>query len=277
MIRSKVLQLAVATALIAGAQNVLACSTAAWTGAATTATSGEPTTAGFARYSGRCSLRSTAATQFVVDNSPNGAETTFKARWYTFTGELAGPEADIFQAQNTAAANIIRVTYDGSQFKFYVNGTANTATVAAVANKYYGIEVRWAAAGTFTALVKGAGAAAATSVTISGFTGGTIDTARLGWISGGSLPVGGRAPNFDEYDSRRTSDVGFLCRADANLDGALNIFDRGIINQDINAQAGVPGQNLAIGQPDVNEDGVVNVFDRGGMNGLIVAAAVCPN
>lgn len=274
MIRSKVVQLAVAVGMLVGAQSVFAqCSTAAWTGAATTATAGLPT-AGFPRYSGRCSLRAAAVGQFVTDGSPNGTETSYNARFYTAAPAFTG-EADIFQARDTGGTNIIRVTYDGAQFKFYVNGTANTAVVAAAPNRYYGVEVRWTAAGTFTALVKGAAAVNATTVTISGFTGGTIDTARLGWISGGTLAGGATAPHFDEFDSRRTSTIGFLCRGDANGDRAINIFDRGIVNQDINAQNGIVGANLAIGQPDANEDFAINIFDRGIINGLIVSNPNC--
>lgn len=255
MIRSKVLQLAAVAALIVGVQSAQACSTAAWTGAAATATAGEPS-AGHSRYSGRCSLRATAANQTVVDNSPS-AESTFKARFYFFTGDLGGGEADIYNAENAGGTDIIRVTYDGSlptpQLKFYVNGTATTQTVNVAANRYYGIEVRWAASGTFSALVKGNAAAAATTVNISGFSGGAIDTVRLGWISGGTL-AGGNAPNFDEYDSRRTSDIGFLLRGDASNDGQLLINDAILIRNEI-------GGVLAVGQPDCTEDGFTLIND----------------
>lgn len=273
MIRSKVFQLAAVAALMVGAQSASACSLAAWTGAVSTATTGEPT-AGFSRYSGRCSMRSSAAAQFVTDNTPT-AETTFKARFYFYTGGLAGGPAVIYQAQNAGGTNIIQVSYDGSlatpQLTFSVNGAATTQTANVAANRYYSIEVRWAAAGTFTALVKGGGLPAVTTVNISGFTGGVIDTARLGWISGGSLPGGTTTPFFDEYDSRRTSDIGNLCRGDANNDGVYGSADRVLMTNEI------LGTSLATGQPDMNEDGAIGSGDRVLVTNAILAATPCPN
>lgn len=277
MIRSKFLQLTIATALVAGAQSATACSTALWDGAPATATAGEPSgtvgPASFRRYSGRCGLKASAVNQTVTDDSPS-AETTYNARFYVFTGGVTG-EADIFNARNAANANIIRVTWDGTNFRFYKNG-GTAVTVAGAASRSYGVEVRWTAAGAnMTALVRGNNAASITTVSVPGPTGGVIDTAVLGWISGGTLPGGADQPNFDEFDSRRTSNIGFLCRGDANGDTSINIFDRGAVNQDILAQAGNPGNNLASGQPDANEDGVVNIFDRGVINTLISSNPTC--
>jgi hypothetical protein len=263
MIRSKLLQLTVATALIAGAQSATACSTALWLGGAT-ATAGEPSagTPQFRRYSGRCSITSAAAGQTVIDNSPT-AESSFNARFYFYTGGLTGG-ADIFHARDAGGINVIRVSYDGTNLSFFKNGGA-AVTVPAAANRYYGIEVRWTAAGTdMTAIVRGNAAAAATTVSVPGPTGGTIDTAVLGWISGGS--VAGNQPNFDEYDSRRTSEIGFRCRGNAvATDTIINLADRIAINNNLS------GASLAVGQPDINEDGLVSLPDRIQVNAIILA------
>lgn len=266
MIRSKLLQLTVATALIAGAQSATACSTALWTSANGGVTAGEPVLSGtpnqFRRYSGRCSIASASAGQTVTDDSPS-AETSFNARFYAYTGGLTGG-ADIFQARDTGGNNVIRVSYDGTNLSFFKNGGA-AVTVPAAANRYYGIEVRWTAAGAnMTAIVRGNGAATATTVSVPGPTGGTIDTAVLGWISGGS--VTGNQPNFDEYDSRRTSEVGFRCRDNAvATDTIISLADRIAINNNIS------GASLAVGQPDFNEDGLVSLADRIQVNAIILA------
>lgn len=270
MIRSKLLQLTVATALIAGAQSATACSTALWDGAAATASAGSPagavTAASFRRYEGICGLRSAAANQTVTDDSPS-AETSYNFRFYFFTGGLTGG-ADIFQAKNTGGDNVIRISYDGTNLSFVNNG-GTAVTVPAAASRWYGIEGRWTAAGGSMQVFVRGNNGAATNVNVTGPVGNTIETAVLGWISGGSLPGGGNQPAFDGFDSRRTSAINFLCRGDSNGDGSINIFDRGAVNQDIAAQSGNPGSNLASGQPDANEDGVVNIFDRGVINGLI--------
>lgn len=278
MIRSKVLQLAAVAALIVGVQSAQACSTAAWTGAATTATSGQPNTApanSFSRYSGICSLKATAVGQFVTDGTP-AADGTYNALLHIYTGGVTGGEADFFRARNAGGTNIVRVTYDGSVFRFYVNGTATTQTLPAAANTYYAIRIAFNTAGTFDARIKGNSEVASTAIPqITGFTGGVVDEVQFGWIAGGTLPGGARAPNFDEFDSRRNTLPSFLCLGDADRSGGINIVDRGAINQDIQAQAGVAGTNLAAGQPDANRDGIVNIIDRGFVNALIVSNPGC--
>ncbi len=191
-------------------------------------------------------------------------------RFYYFTGDITG-ETDIMQSRNTATTNIIRVTADGTNLKFYVNGTATTATIPVVDNKYYSIELAWAAApagapttGTLTGTVTGnsgaaANAAVAGTVNITGISNSLdrITDTRMGLVSGGTAVT---APVFfDEFDSRRTTNPGRLCRGDAAspLNKVVNVFDAVAV---VNDASGVPA-NLSIGQPDANEDGVVSVFD----------------
>jgi len=263
MSRSKIAQLAVAAALVFGAQSAIACSTAAWTGAATTATAGEPG-AGFKRYGGRCSLKSTAIGQFVTDASPD-AEPTYRARGYVNAG-TATAETDIFRAiQASNSANVIRVTYDGANIKFYVNNAQVGANVPALAGRYYSFEVRWANTGAFTGIVQGNNAAAPTTVTGNGTAGGVIDTVQLGLINGAASGDW----FFDEFDSRRTTDIGRLCKADANGNNNINIADVVVTNNE--AGGGV----LALGQPDCNENGAVNVADVACVSSAIGAGAVC--
>jgi hypothetical protein len=270
MIRSKIAQLALAVALTAAGNSAIACSTLAWTnGATTTATAGEPG-AGFARYSGRCALRASATGQFVQDDTPN-AEPSYKARFYYTQGRTAEPtsvtsEVTLFQALQGTSTEVIKVSSTGSALKFFVNGTqvGAAAGVPVTAARYYSVEVRWANTGAFTAIVQGA-AGAAQTVTGTGTAGGAIDTARLG-VTAGTFTG---AFYFDEFDSRRTQDVGRLCRGDANNSNTLTIAD---VVQTNNEAA---GGNLALGQPDCNESASLTVGDVVCVQNLILAATTC--
>lgn len=280
MIRSKVLQLTVATALLAGAQSAMACSTSAWSSAQGGVTAGEPalatpTATSFRRWSGRCGLKAASVGQFVVDNSPN-SETTFKARGYFYSGGLTG-QARIFEGRNTAGTPVITVTYDATagQLVFGAQGTASTVNAPAAANRWHGFEVRWAAAGGLTALVGGTSITGTaitppTTVTLAGSSGGEISSAAFGWISGGALT--GNQPNFDEYDSRRTSDIGFLCPGNAqNTNTVINLADRTVIQNNILNSA------LASGQADADGSGAVALADRTIIQNIILAGTTVAN
>ncbi len=256
---------AVAAVLMFGAQAASACAISAWSSATglTVANTGEPT-AGFSRYSGRCGLRvadSNGATgRFVTDATPNN-ETSYRVRFYYYTGNITAGTADIFQARNIGGTNIIRVTHNGSQLGFSTNTGGAAQNVLVADNKYYAIEIAWAAGagtGSMTATVTGAGVATpAGSATFSTLanSGDNITEARLGLIAG-SPTVDPNAPvYFDEFDSRRTQDPGRLLRGDANGDGSVFVGDA------IQARNEALGGAIAAGQPDCNEDGAVFVGD----------------
>ena len=262
---------AVAAALIFGAQAASACAISAWSTATglTAADTGEPT-AGFKRYSGRCSLKVTdaATPRFVTDTTPNN-EASYRVRFYYFTGNISGATADIFQARSTGSANIIRVTHDGNQLSFSTTSGA-PVNITVADNKYYVIELAWAAAagtGSLTGTVtgnSGTGAAPLQAGTINianlNNAADSITEARIGLIAG--APTVTAPVFFDEFDSRRTQNPGRLCRGDAAspANNVVNVFDAVAI---INDASGNPAQ-LSLLQPDVNDDGVVSVFDAVG-------------
>ncbi len=274
---------ALAIAMAFGANVASACSVDAWSvrNNVTAADAGDPST-GFKRYSGRCGLRVNAANKFVQDNTPNN-ETSYRARFYFFTADVSGGEIDIFQAKAQGGTNIIRVTHDGSLLRFYVNTGGAAQQVTVQDNKYYAIEMAWAAGttspattGTFTATVKGAGSAAAAGT--ANFTGlanaaDSITDARLGVMNGTPTFAGGSSYFFDEFDSRRTTDPGRLCRGDADNNNAVNVFDIGAMVPEIQQPAN-PAV-LTQGQPDFDENGSVNVFDVGAMVPAIQANTQC--
>lgn len=265
-----------------GANAASACAISAWSSATglTVADTGEPA-AGFSRYSGRCSLRVpsfTAGGRFVQDNTPNN-ETTYRSRVYYFTGDIGGGETDIIQARNTGGTNIIRVTHDGAVLKFYTNtgGAAQSVTVAD--NRYYAIEMAWAAGtvspattGTFTASVTGAGGVLAGSANFSGLANSadSITDARLGLIASAGAPTVTAPVYFDEFDSRRTTAPGRLCRGDSNGNTSLTGGDaQAVINEVVN---GV----IAVGQPDCSENGAVTGGDGQCIIGRVTNGDTCP-
>lgn len=275
---------ALVAALAFGANAASACAISAWSSATglTVSDTGEPA-AGFSRYSGRCSLRVpsfTAGGRFVQDNTPNN-EVSYRARFYYYTGDISGAETDIFQARNTGGTNIIRITHDGSVLRFYTNtgGAAQSVTVAD--SKYYSVELAWAAGtvspattGTFTATVTGNNST--TPAGTANFTGlansaDSITDARLGLIASAGSPTVTAPVYFDEFDSRRTTNPGRLCRGDANNDTAIGSQDRIIVTNEILSSGATP----AIGQPDANEDGAVGSADRIVITNLILAGATC--
>lgn len=253
--------------------SAFACTTANWTsvengeGQVTgSPTPGDPGD-GVARYSGECGLAGAAGgTNFVTNNAPD-AESTYRARFYVYTGSTGN--TTVFRAtaaDNNAGAEVLRVDYNPPNFVFTQNGAAAGSVAGIVANKWYSVELLYDAGTTFSAEVAGnqtftgsvpAGAAGA----------GTIESHSLGAIAGGTGTV-----RVDAFESTRSADteIGRLCRGDVNGTQPINIFDRTAVTNEI-----VNG-TLAAGQPDCNEDGAINVFDRTCVTNLILDGGVCP-
>ena len=270
---------AVAAALMFGAQAASACAITAWSSVTgIVAADANNPTAGVKRYSGLCGLRVADAStpRFVTDLTPNN-EGSYRVRFYYFTGDISGATAAIFQARNTGGTNIIQVTHNGTQLGITANtgGAAQNVTVAD--NKWYAIELEWAAGagtGTLTGRVTGAGSATPAgtiSFTNLANSADSITEARMGIITG--APTLTAPVFFDEFDSRRTTSPGRLCRGDANNDNNINVFDIGALVPEI--QQPTNAAVLTAGQPDFNEDGLTNVFDIGGLVPVIQANTAC--
>lgn len=272
---------ALVAALAFGANAASACAISAWSSATglTVADTGEPP-AGFSRYSGRCGLKVTSFTaggRFVQDNTPNN-EVSYRARFYYGTGDITN-ETDIFQARNTGGTNIIRVTHDGSVLRFYTNTGSGSQSVTVADNRYYAIELAWAAGtvspattGTFTATVTGAGGNVAGSANFTGLANSadSITDARLGLIAATTATVVTTPVAFDEFDSRRTTSPGRLCRGDANGNGSLTGGDaQAVINEVVNGA-------VLTGQPDCNEGMSVTGGDGQCIINRVVNGDVCP-
>lgn len=249
----------------------LACTTGAWNGGAINgAVAGDPD-GGVARYSGECALEPVAAgASYVIDNSPAN-ESNYRARFYVYTGNPSGSPV-IFRATDADDAGgtaRIEVTYDnaGNSFNFSANGA--TGSIGGIAdNRWYGIELYYAAGSEFTASVKG-NVGTAQNVVISGTPGAqTINSAALGAITAAGASD---TMKFDEFESTRstTTGIGFLCRGDANGTEPVNILDRTAVVNEILSTSRAPGQ------PDCTEDGAVNILDRTCIVNKILSGGSC--
>ncbi len=251
-----------------------ACSISAWSATdsvgVVAADSGEAPA--FSRYSGRCSLKATGAAtaKYVQDNTPTNA-TSYKARFYIFTGTtLADTSAGgfVYLARDGAGANLIRIALTGGNLQTTVTGAAGAiAAIPVVASKYYSVELEWAqgAAAPFSIKVQGAGEDTATTrTTTTNNAAGVLKDVRLGLSANSTGTV-----FFDEYDSRRTNAPGRLCRGDANGNKLIQGTDRVAISNEVN------GLGLASGQPDANENGLVQGNDRVVVSNLILANTLC--
>jgi len=249
-----------------------ACSISAWSAVdslgVVAADSGEAPA--FPRYSGRCSLRvvGAATAKYVQDNTPTNA-TSYKARAYVLpTGVDTGAGGFVYLARDGAGANLIRIALTGGNLQTTVTGSAAAIpSIPVTSGRYYSIEIEWAqgAAAPFSIKVQGAGdAAPTTQTTTTNNPTGVLKDVRLG-LSAGSAGTA----FFDEYDSRRTTAPGRLCRGDANGNNLIQGNDRVIISNEI------AGTALALGQPDANENGLVQGNDRVVVSNLILANTLC--
>jgi hypothetical protein len=248
-----------------------ACSITAWSATdsvgVVAADAGSPA-AGFKRYSALCALQVTGAAtaKYVQDNTPTNA-TTYKSRFYMFTGATlvdTGAAGFFFLARDGAGAPLIRLALTGGNITATVANGAAVTPIPVVASKYYSVELEWQqAAGTFSLKVQGAGAAAPTTQTSAL----TASTAVLKDVRLGLSAASTGTAFFDEYDSRRTTAPGRLLKCDANNDSLISIADRIVVNNEI------LGITTATGQPDANEDGVVSIADRIQVNNKILNVA----
>lgn len=242
---------------LAGSNAAMACSKQAWSnGAASTATAGNPTDGDadgvVRRYSGLCGLRGTAPGQYVEDENPNN-ETSYRAR-FSVRPNSTGTAAVVFDAL-TGATSAARVSYDPGAGNFIIATAANSTTVPAVAGRWYSIALAYTSGGALNYSVKGNAIDLPVTGSVPGANGG-IDTARLGYVSGGTAGT----IEVDAFESRRTTDVPALCRGNANpADNARNSGDLIFIrNEFLNP---LSAASLATGQPDCDENGAVNSGD----------------
>lgn len=220
--------------------------------------------AGNRAYAGPCSLKVTldSSDAYLVDDTPL-AETQFNVRFYFF---LDSVDADVtlFEAVDENSNSIITVSYDSIYneidvvFLYDGGDLSESVSVGPLASGWNSLEIQWESkAGEQATISLGnsetsSNSASSGSIDTSAM---SIDSVRLGAISGPVAVPSGGVIYFDDYDSRRDTVPGRLMAGDATGDGQLNIFDV------VAARNEILGNAVADGIPDCNEDGAVNIFD----------------
>lgn len=222
--------------------------------------------AGNRAYAGPCSLKVTldSSDAYLVDDTPL-AETQFNVRFYFF---LDSVDADVtlFEALDANDSDVINVTYDHSDglvstLLYVAGGGSETVSVGPVAPGWNSVEIEWGASATEEVKMTLGNSSAAQptetspSIDTSGF---TIDSVRLGAMSGLSAVPSTGVIYFDDYDSRRDTVPGRLCRGlTDSTRSSLNLEDVQAIFTDFATAGGVP----ASGVPDYDQNGSVDLQD----------------
>jgi hypothetical protein len=254
--------------LLFGSPLAQACTTAAWS-----ATVGAPVAGSradqFPTIMGNCGmLTAEGGTSYVVSEHPQ-TDTTYRARFYVFTGATAA--ATVFQAYSDVGATtpVITVTYDPgtSSLSATVPGSTLANVTGIDPNRWYGVEVARIVGEPARFSVRGGGGGGldgggvprlslpkidVTRVGTGNASGAGVEVARLGAIGATTGRVG-----VEEFESSRApaTEIGFLLRADANDSGTVD-------SGDIIATAReVVSPGSFTGYLDCNEDGRVDTGD----------------
>jgi hypothetical protein len=211
--------------------------------------------------------------QTVRDGSP-ASEATYIARFYAHVNMTSGTPV-VFRlaegAPDAAGTPIASIQYNRTNQQFEaVNRLGAVSTIAtagsAVNNKFYHVHLTWTrASGNLDVVIQGAGSSTAlATANLTGFTavGSAENYVELGWPAGTAVGT----INVDAFESRRSTAITRLCRADANASGNLSAGDRSAVTAEL---AGT----LQTGQPDCDESGAVTAGDRSCITGLLAAGA----
>lgn len=211
------------------------------------------------RYAGRCGLRVTLdnSEAYLTDESPLD-ETVFNVRFYFFLNAVT-EDVTLFQAEDGNTDPVITATYDASEndvsVVFANAGTPQTVVAQDVSTGWNSLEIQWEASpAAQPKVVLGTADPVTASATID-TSNIAIDGAKLGAI--GTVPASGSI-DFDDYDSRRDTVPGRLCRGLTDQSrSALNLEDVLAIFNDF----ATGGSLAANGVPDYDGSGAVDLLD----------------
>ena len=247
------------------------CTIANWDASAGSLVAGHPGD-GNKRYGGPCSLRVTldgdvawVENQFQQGTDPAVPldEPRHISRFYAFFGDITGSdEFVLYELYDDADVSLMTLTYNPSSGEITVDPMGGTAeTFTTVAGRWHSIEVDWdvSSAGSEVVSVEIGTAAGVGSETISiSSTTGHVASVRIGnvdgAISGGNLYI-------DDFDSRRLSSPGRLCRGDTSGNEEIRMADVNTVFREVQTF----GAELAGGQPDFVENGIIAMADVNGM------------
>lgn len=245
----------IALGLLLGAQTAMACTVANWNGGNSgNVTAGGPNSGGIARYSGICAMQTPdAATAWVEDNSPGGID-RIRARFYVLANNTSS--ADVYHGFAGDGTQLFRVLMRANGNVTFVSG-GEILTVAGVSGAWNSIEIDWDAGSDQMTLIVNGGTPSTSPFTSPG---GTLSRVQLGNLNAATGML-----NFDAYESRRTTEIGRLCRGNPDADGTRDINDLQVLFTELQSLGGTP----APGTPDANEDGSVGLPDLNVIFGFI--------
>ncbi|QOC21778.1 hypothetical protein IC757_12120 [Wenzhouxiangella sp. AB-CW3] len=226
------------------------------------------------RYGGPCGLRVPVdgSERYVGTDSPNN-ETTYKARFYVFLDYAGDEDVLIFAAQDQNDEDVIQVWFqpgnDHGDLVLQVyddGGSAVSLSADGIGGGWHSVQLVWASDD--NAEIRFAvnhDDETQDLVTTHDTSGVPLVRTFLGNINGADGGTNAHI-DFDDFDSRRDTRPGRLCRGLTDPDRApasdgwqeVNSDDRQAIFVEMATGGGTP----AGGQPDFNEDGVVNSDDR---------------
>ena len=222
------------------------------------------------RYAGPCGLRVpvSGTLRYLQDDTPAN-EAVFNVRFYFFLNDVTG-DVTLFQAAASNNDPVITATYDQSASAIDVDIAHATATQTLVAEgvdvtSWNSLEIQWKADGAETAKVILVNADLTDEVIGSAVNTSElrIDRARLGVLGVTSGATG--SIDFDDYDSRRESVPGRLCRGLTDPDRAVgNSGFQELKFADIDnifAEIASRGASPSAGVPDFDQDGQVKFSD----------------
>ena len=217
------------------------------------------------RYAGPCGLNITLAgeSSYLVDNTPTD-EPTFNVRFYFFLDDV-GEDVTFYQALDGNGNPVITAKYSATSEKVDVvfAGTPSTTVSVGPARSpgWNSLEIQWTSGGSVTpkAILGSASGSDEETASALDTSALTVSQARLGVSDAivGSVPTGGSI-DFDDYDSRRDTVPGRLCRGLTDSSrSALALEDVETIFNEF----ATGGLFQAAGTPDYNGDGVVDLND----------------
>ena len=268
----------------ASAQN---CTTGNWTSVVglvngeNNATGNVGSPPAFRRYAGPCALKVpvNGVARYVTDETPN-SETSYIARFYMFLDNVGQTPIQVFGASD-GQEDQIQVWYNSPSpgnltlRVFDANGAEQVlAPFTDVAQRrWHSIELVWDAAASANIRFSLNGQADRTaSVNTTGL---GINAVFLGNVNGAD---GTGAIDFDDFDSRRTTRPGKLCRGSTvNLDQVPNTITQSDMLQ-IFREVLSGGSQLAQGQPDYLGNGSVTQADflQVFANHVLAGNSACP-
>ncbi|QKK03524.1 MAG: hypothetical protein HND55_13145 [Pseudomonadota bacterium] len=217
--------------------------------------------AGNRRYGGPCGLRVPVdgTARFLTDESPT-AESTYIARFYAFL-DSAGADPMIIYAAGDGSTDQIQVWYNfpnaGDLTLRVKDSTAgnNDLTFSSVGTGWHSVEFVWESDASAEVRFAVNDDDPLNDQTMTVDTSGiSIAEAFLG--NPGGVNTGGTI-DFDDFDSRRISRPGRLCRGDTDDNVSISLADLNAVGNEVISG----GTVISGGQPDYDENGVVGFSD----------------